>query len=118
MSRLQVGGIYYFRAEKSAKKIHEFSQSSKRKHDFVKVAGNASLLSTTSDGNSDSDPQFHTYLVFIVNKVSLRKLDKRSKIGSCLLMMVSNLVVVCLKKAEKGINLEDFDFLQKLIEFA
>jgi len=32
-------------------------------------------------------------------------------------MMVSNLVVLCLKKAEKGINLEDFDFLQKLLEY-
>ena len=117
LSRLQPGGLYYFRAEKSAKKIHEYNNSPKRKHDFVKVQGNASLLSTTSEGNGDSESHFHTYLVFIVNRIALRRLDQRSKVGCCLLMMVSNLVVICLKKAEKGINLEDFDFLQQLIEF-
>jgi hypothetical protein len=33
-------------------------------------------------------------------------------------MLTSNIFVLCLKKAEKGINLEDFIFLSRLFEFA
>ena len=82
------------------------------------MQGNGSLLSTAPDENNGQDPQFHTYLVFIVSKVALRRMDNRCRTACALLMLVSNLVVLCIKKAEKGINLEDFDFLQKLIEYA
>jgi hypothetical protein len=37
LSSLEKGGIYYFKASKSAKKIHEYRESLKKKDDFVKV---------------------------------------------------------------------------------
>lgn len=126
LSQMERGEIYYFKAEKSVKKVHEYKQYKdmyeKENLEFVKVdsVGQNSILSSylLDNNNDEDDVKLYSYLVFIINGCDLRSGNIKHERAMQLLMITSNLFVMCIKKAEKGINLRDFVFLNRLFECA
>lgn len=116
LTNIQKGGVYFFKTEKSVKKMHEYRESLKSKNDFVKVQGNNSILSTYGQEEED-EPQFYSYLIFILHGSPLRRQNLKHQRVCQLLMLTSNIFIICVRKQEKGINLEDFIFLSRLFEF-